>query len=401
MPPAVADLELPEFDYQDPALVGERFHEVMADLRARSWLARTSLGVVVLDREGGEVFLRSKAVAFPSMTIAEIFGIQGGALYEEMRDNIITLDGDQHRRLRSLVNPSFTPRAAERWRPVMREFIAGLAAPLLEAGGGDFVGEVARPYPAMTIAAVMGAPLEDADRLHHWSTVIQRQFDAIALIDGRAEIEAAVAELYEYLEELLAARREQPGDDLLSALLAAEDGGDRLSHPECVNLVLNVLVGGVDTTVAQLSQAIRVFAAHREQWEHLGARPELAGAAVAEIVRYEPITPFTARIVRQDMEFRDVTFPAGTVVLVAACTANREGAGGDRFDITAARDGGRVLTFGAGIHYCLGANLARAELEEALAYLAPRMPGLALAGEPEFDRITGIYGLRSLPVRFG
>jgi cytochrome P450 len=317
-----------------------------------------------------------------------------------MRDNIISLEGERHARLRSLVNPSFTPRAAQRWRPLMREFIAGLAAPLLAAGGGDFVTQVARPYPAMTISAVVGAPLEDADRLHHWSTVIQRQFDAIALIDGRAEIEGAVAELYAYLEELLTARRAQPGDDLLSALLAAEAGGERLSHAECVNLVLNVLIGGVDTTVAQLSQAIRVFAAHPEQWALLGRQPELAPQAVSEIVRYEPITPFTARIVREEIVFRDVTFPPNTIVLVAACTANREGARGGEFDITAERETARVLTFGAGIHYCLGANLARAELEEALAYLAQRMRGLALDGEPEFDAITGIYGLRSLPVRF-
>jgi cytochrome P450 len=168
-----------------------------------------------------------------------------------------------------------------------------------------------------------------------------------------------------------------------------------------VNLVLNVLIGGVDTTVSQLAQGIRVFAQHPDQWELLGRQPELAAAAVSEIVRYEPITPFTARIVREEIVFREVTFPAGTIVLVAACTANREGPGGDTFDITAQREAARVLTFGAGIHYCLGANLARAELEEALAYLAPRMPGLALDGEPEFDAITGIYGLRSLPVRFG
>jgi cytochrome P450 len=399
--PAVGELDLPTFDYQDPAVVGDRFHAQMSELRAQSWLARTALGVVVLDREAGEVFLRSKSVAFPSLTIAQIFGIDDGPLYEEMRQNIITLDGDQHRRLRSLVNPSFTPRAAERWRPAMREFIAGLAAPLLSAGRGDFVAQVARAYPAMTIAAVMGAPLADADRLHRWSTLIQRQFDAIALIDGRAEIEAAVAELYAYLEDLLAARRARPGDDLLSALLAAEAGGDRLSHAECVNLVLNVLIGGVDTTVSQLAQAIRLFALHPDQWELLARRPELAAAAVGEILRYEPITPFTARIVREEIVFRDVSFPPGTVVLVAACTANREGARGDEFDIAAERESGRVLTFGAGIHYCLGANLARAELEEALAYLAPRMPALALDGEPVFDAITGIYGLRSLPVRFG
>jgi cytochrome P450 len=268
------------------------------------------------------------------------------------------------------------------------------------AGSCEFVTAIARPYPSLTIAAVLGAPREDAARLHEWSNWVQRQFDIKALSSQVAGMERATAEVYAYVEALLDRRRAEPGDDLLTSLLAAEDAGDRLSHAECVNLVLNVLIGGVDTTVAQLSQAIRVFAAHPEQWALLGRQPELAPQAVSEIVRYEPITPFTARIVREEIVFRDVTFPPNTIVLVAACTANREGARGGEFDITAERETARVLTFGAGIHYCLGANLARAELEEALAYLAQRMRGLALDGEPEFDAITGIYGLRSLPVRF-
>jgi cytochrome P450 len=167
---AVADLKLPEFDYLDPTLTGERLHATMRELRAGGWLARTPLGIAVLDRESGELFLRSKAVAFPSMTIAEIFGIADGPLFEEMRANIITLEGADHGRLRSLVNPAFTPRAADRWRPAMRGFIEGLVAPLLPAGRCEFVADVARSYPALTIAAVMGAPQADADRLQRWST---------------------------------------------------------------------------------------------------------------------------------------------------------------------------------------------------------------------------------------
>ena len=167
--------------------------------------------------------------------------------------------------------------------------------------------------------------------------------------------------------------------------------------------MLNVLVGGVDTTQSQLAHALRLFAEHPDQWARLRDEPELASAAVEEVLRFEPITPFTARIALEEVEYRDVTFPEGTVVLVCAHTGNRDPAtyeNPDRFDITADRGSPKPLTFGAGPHYCLGANLARAELQEALAFLAPRMPDLALDGEPEFGSIDGIYGLDALPIRW-
>src|SRR5262249_25951717 len=147
----------------------------------------------------------------------------------------------------------------------------------------------------------------------------------------------------------------------------------------CINLVLNVLAGGVDTTQAQLSHALRLFADHPGQWELLAAGPELVPRAVEEVLRFEPITPFTARICTSRIEHRGVIFPAGTIVAICAERASRDGEAGDDFDITVERDG-RVLTFGAGAHFCLGSNLARAELEEALTFLAPRMPGLRPAG---------------------
>jgi cytochrome P450 len=246
----------------------------------------------------------------------------------------------------------------------------------------------------------MGAPLADAPRLHHWSNWIQKQFDAEALMTERELIEQAVVEFYAYAEDLLAARRDDPGEDLVSTLLAAESEGDRLSDVECVNLVLNVLIGGVDTTQSQLAHAIRLLAEHPDQWAALRADPSLASAAVEEALRYEPITPFTARIVLEDMEVRGVSFPADTVVFVASISANRDGVDDpERFDITRA-GGARLTTFGAGIHYCLGANLARAELQEALGFLAAHIDRLELAGEPAYGGVTGIYGLDALPIAF-
>src|SRR3954447_1140813 len=398
----VTELDLPEFEFlSDTTLGGERYHALFAGLAGRGCLARAEGIHFVLDREAGELFLRTRSARFPGLEIAEMFGVDDGPLAEEMRRNILHLDGDDHRRLRQLVNPFFTPRAADKWRPAMRGFLEQLWEPIAEQGRCEAVEQLCKPYPSLTIATVMGAPLEDAPKLHEWSNWIQKQFDGPTLMSQRERVDRAVAEFYEWVGPMIERRRETPGDDLISALIQAEEEGDRLSDVECRNLVLNVLVGGVDTTQSQLAQALRLFATHPEQWELLAREPERAPAAVQEVVRHEPITPFTARILREDLEVRDVTFPAGTIVMVAAVTGNRDGvADGEVFDITAERDGARVLTFGAGPHYCLGVNLARAELEEALSFLAPRMPDLALDGEPELEAVHGIYGGARLPLRW-
>jgi len=193
---------------------------------------------------------------------------------------------------------------------------------------------------------------------------VQRQFDIRALSSNRDEIERAVIEVQDYVTALLKARRAAPAGDLISDLLAARDpeegaggAGGRLSAAECVQLVVNLLAGGIDTTSAQLAHAIRLFAGHPAQWALLAGDPGLAPRAVDEVLRFEPVTPFTARICLEQVEHRGVIFPAGT-------------------------------------------NLARAELEEALAFLAPRTPGLTLDGPPQLGGIEGIYGIDKLPIKW-
>src|SRR5207244_322922 len=204
------------------------------------------------------------------MKIAEIFGVTEGPLYEQMRRNILHVNGPDHTRLRSLVNPALSPRAVERYRPMMREFLEQLLAQVVAEGS------VAPDTPDGSGAA----------------------------------------------------------DDLISKLIAATvpDGngqqGDRLSDVECINLVFNVLVGGVDTSQSQLAHTIRLLAEHPDQLELLAADPSLAEAAVEEGLRYEPITPFTARITTEDVSWRDVAFPEGTIVIVCAFTGNRDLGGG-------------------------------------------------------------------------
>jgi cytochrome P450 len=395
----VSELDLPVFDYSAPDFSADRYHQQLAETRQRGWLAKSPLAYIVLDHDAGEFFLRSRKTAFPGRQLAEFFGVTGGPLAEHIDANILNLGGEQHRRLRALVGPALTPRAADRWRPVMRGFLRELWEQVAARRKCDFAATVAQPYPSLTIAAVLDAPYQDAWRLHSWSSWVQRQFDIRALEMNRDDIERAVTEVRDYVTGLLEAKRAVPGDDLISDLLAARDekGRDRLSAEECVQLVTNLLAGGIDTTAGQLAHAIRLFAVHPGQWALLAAEPSLVPRAVEEVLRFEPVTPFTARICLEQVEHRDVVFPAGTIVAVCAERANRQGEDGETFDITAPRES-RLLTFGAGIHYCLGANLARAELEEALAYLAPRMPGLALDGPPQLGGVEGVYGVDKLPI---
>ena len=393
----VSDLDLPAFDYTTPDFSADRYHQQLAETSQQGWLAKSPLAYIVLDHDSGEFFLRSRATAFPGRQIAEFFGVTGGPLADHIDANILNLTGEQHRRLRALVGPAFTPRRADRWRPVMRGFLDQLWSGVAASSGCDFVAAVARPYPALTIATVLGAPPQDAGRLQEWSNWVQRQFDIRALGSNRDDIERAVIEVQDYVAALLTGRRAAPADDLIGDLLAARDQRDKLSVAECVQLVVNVLAGGIDTTSAQLAHAIRLFAGHPAQWALLASDPGLAPRAVDEVLRFEPVTPFTARICLEQVEHRGVIFPAGTIVAVCAERANREAGAGEKFDISAARDA-RLLTFGAGTHYCLGANLARAELEEALAFLAPLTPDLALDGAPQLGGVEGIYGIDKLPI---
>src|SRR5207302_3476650 len=182
----VSELDLPNFDPADTELHGDRFHGVMAGLRERSWLVRIPLGYMTLDREAGEFFLRTKKATFPGQRIAEIFGIETGPLREEIDRNILHIDGEDHLRLRNLLNPFFTPRAADRWRPVMRQLLDELFASVEDDRRMEFVQAFAKPYPSLTIATIMGAPREDAMRLYDWSNWIQRQFDGPSLMTQRA-----------------------------------------------------------------------------------------------------------------------------------------------------------------------------------------------------------------------
>lgn len=398
------DLDLPSFDHTDPELSGPTWHTRITELASQHWLASTPLATVVLDREASEEILRSKSAIFPGREVADLFGIDSGPLREEIDRNIININGSEHQRLRSLIAPHFSPRAAE----THRDRVAGIFEPLLaqaiEIGEAEVVETICKPYASQAISYLIGGTPEDAESLHDWSLWVQRQFDPIALANDRATLEEKAHELQQWVALLMNEKSRGPGNDLTSSLLEIEKSGDRLSEVEVKNLIIDVILGGIDTTQSQLAHAIRLLGESPEQFRELAAAPaDLAAAAVEESLRYEPVTPFTARLLREDLELSGVLFPAGTLLLVCSFIGNRDPHAFSRpnqFDLgNHADSAGRILTFGAGIHYCLGANLARVELEEALRLIAEGVERIELLPGAAFGNVSGIYSMDQLPAR--
>jgi len=399
--PFASQIDVPLVDYNDTTLVGERFHEVLGKLARDNWLARTDLGFLVLDRDASIEFLRDRRLTFPAIELLLVQGITEGPVYDRTEHGLMTKSGPPHLRLRKLVAPAMSPRSIGALRTSLLGDIERRWEKVAPEGRTEFVHDFAQPIPSVLIAELLGVPGMD-EQLAQWSITLQAVFK-LNMEEDRADIERAYEEVRQWVLDLLEERRANPGADFISQIGTLEVDGDRLTDDECVTLASSVISGGTDTTQAQMAHGIRLFSEHPDQWAKLGDDPDLAMQAANEVIRYEPITPFTARIVREEIEYRDVTFPPGTLLFACAATANRDPEAfenPDVFDITVDRGRTPVLTFGFGDHFCLGAQLARMELAETYRFLAPRMRNLRPDGEPVFGDIKGIYAMESVPVAF-
>jgi cytochrome P450 len=396
-----SELDLPQITLADGNY--DQRHALRLSLGDDQWLVRNLFGYAVLHYEDATAVLRDKRWHSATSKIPELMGITNPAFLERQQVSILSAEGDVHQRLRRLVAPAFSPRAADRLRPFMREVINGLVDNVAAAGRADFTTDICEPYPIPIICELLGAPKQDWQLFSRWASDILEIF-SIDVVDKLDVIMKAQEELGEYTRGLIAVRRNSPAEDLLTDLIAAEEAGDKLSNDELVMMVNAVIVGGTDTTRNQLGCAVALFADHPEQWVLLAEQPDLAPRAVEEAMRYFGAVRGTARFASCDIEYRDVVFPAGTFISIGLAEANRDAAVFTRpeaFDITSVPSTQPQLTFGSGIHYCLGAALARAELQEALPLLAQRMPKLTVDGtitwKPEG---VGIFGPEHMPIMF-
>ncbi len=383
MPVSVQDLDLPVLDPDKPRDSAEFRAEVDA-ARQKHWLGRVPLGYMILRHEYVTKVLRERRFHQLVRMLAEIRQLDP-RLRRDDRESILSAEGDTHQRLRRLVSPAFTPKAADRFRPFMAETINDLVDAVAEDGRCDAVASLCEPYPIPIICALLGAPREDWRDFSVWATDVLSILDADANDKADRIIESRIA-LDAYVESLIESRRGQDRDDRLSDLVAAQAGGDRLDKSELVMMAEAVLGAGVDTTRNQLACAIARFVDYPAQWKALAEDPSLAANAFEEIMRDIGAIRGTGRYASEDIVIDDVLFPQGTIVFPSFVAANNDPTvfdNPDTFDI-GNEDAGSQMTFGSGIHHCLGSFLARAELQEALPILARRLPNLRLDGPIEW-----------------
>jgi cytochrome P450 len=391
--------EAPFVDFFDPEVVADP-DSFYVELRRTTAVARMPLGATVLRREEVRALLADPRLVSSIPLLVQIQGVGEGALLEIVSSSVISKDGDAHTRLRRLVSRAFTPSAANRHRPAMRTLLSELVDRFAGRGRCDFVADFADHYPVQVICEVLGVPLEHHHDFARWGDALTYVL-SLELGAHLDEVTEASNALRGYVEQLVAQRRADPQDDLITALVQASEEGDRLTPPELFSMIGGLLFAGYDTTRNQLGLAMFTFCHHPEQWALLAAKPELAPRAVDEVMRLYGAVAGVPRVTSEDVEVGGWSIPAGTIVFLSVGSANRDEAAFDdplTFDITRERE--PHLTFGSGPHYCLGANLARAEMEEALAVLARRLPNLRLDGEPAWRMGTGIAGPTTLPLAF-
>jgi cytochrome P450 len=314
------------------------------------------------------------------------------------------MDPPDHTRLRGLVQKAFTPKTVENLRPRIQEIVDDLMAQALGRGSMDVIEDLAYPLPVRVITEMLGVPHEDHDTFKGWSKELAGALDPDfttpqAVADRR---ERAAAAFVEYFQSLIAERRRQPRDDLLTALITAEDEGNKLTEKELLSTLILLLVAGHETTVNLIANGVLAFTRHPDQLQRLRNDPALVRTAVEEVLRYDPPVQFTARVALESMDIDATTLEQGAQAILLIAAANRDPEqfdNPDTFDV--GRQDNRHLSFGLGAHFCLGAPLARAESQVALEAMATRVTDLALAVDaPEYKDNIVLRGLAALPLTF-
>jgi cytochrome P450 len=392
------------FNPMDPEFVEDPY-PTYHRLRTEDPVHQSPLGFWVLTRyEDVAAVLRDPIFAKEAIAafVAARFGV---AVPPGVGLSMLDRDPPDHTRLRSLVSKAFTPRVVEGLRPHIRQIVDELLARVEGAGTMDLIEQFAYPLPVIVICELLGVPVADHERFKEWGLDIARGLDAIMLPpDSEVAVRSVTSRraLAGYFRELIAERRATPRNDLLSGLIAAEEAGDKLSEEELLATCILLLVAGHETTVNLIGNGTLALLRHPDQLRRLRENPGLIGSAVEELLRYDGPVQRTARIPSADVTIGGRTIGKGEMVMPFIGAADRDPAqfpDPDRLDITRAEN--RHLAFGWGIHFCLGAPLARVEGQIAIDTLVRKFPRLALGTDkPEHRQSLTLRGLTSLPVSF-
>lgn len=370
--------------------------------RERTTVAQTELGPIVVRHEAVRVMLSEPRLRPSFSSFLEQMGISAGPFYQWMSGSPLDMEGDEHRRWRQLMARTFTPRSVERLRPFLRGESHRLIDSFPSEGRCDFVDAFARKLPSLGLCELIGVPTEDRVRFASLADTIGLGFNLILLPTRIADIDAATTELLEYARGLVAARRADPRDDLVTRVAQAADEEEGIGEDLVVGSIAGLVFAGHETTKNQLGWMIAVLSRAPAEWGKVRADPTRAASAVEEVLRFRSAATSAARVTTEDMELFGEKLPKGTQVVGSLWSANRdkdEFPNPDVFDPDTNRKGVQIA-FGHGVHHCLGAALARAELQEALVALTARIDCPTLEEGASFLPPVGINGPLTLPIAF-
>jgi cytochrome P450 len=399
--PTVFDAGLPTLDY-DLTTTPAQLYPLLQEAQRQAPIAVGPFGPEILSHDLVRSVLRDNRFEIPPGLNLAAQGITSGPLWDKVVNSLLGMEGPRHHRVRSVAAKAFTPRAVERLHSTIVEVIDDIVESVSRQGHCDVVTDIARPYPVPVVCALLGAPSEDWEQFSLWADDVFKAFSFSFTPDLEPVVMRAWTEMDAYVDDMVARRRHTLTDDLLSDLIRAEHDGQRLDVVELRMMASGLLLAGTDTTRNQVAASIDVMIDHPDQWELLRNDPDLAMTAVDETMRHSPIVGATMRAATEDVELAGVVIPAGTMVITNTAAANRDPAiydDADRFDITR-RGIPTILTFGAGVHYCLGANLARVEIAEALKAVTRRLSNPRRTGPAPWKPLTSLSGPTSLPIAF-
>ena len=396
---SIETADVPYFDISDPSFSASS--EQVRAARAASWFARTKFGLAVLRYDEVSALLKDRRLRQGSFAWPAQNGIEQGLLSEWWSEIMLSKEGDDHRRLRRLGNPAFSRALIERMVPEFQELAKELIDGYAGSGRCEFVSQFAEPYAARVLCKLVGMDEGHWDDLARWSTDMGLSF-GVTIREDLERIEAALTNLYAVSDELIAQRRIDPGDDVVSSLVQAHDTQDgRLSDIELRAMVSLIIFGGMDTTKNQLGLAMQLFVDHPDQCALLAERPELGANAVEELIRWNPTVMWATRRSTEDLEFRGLAIPEGTTIHLLSYPANTDPLAigeGSGFDITAERPA--HFGFGGGAHHCIGHWLARIDMREALPLIARRMRNPRYERPPVVRPVSGLTGPVELHIEF-
>lgn len=390
--------DAPYLDILDAGLSADvRAH--VSRLCATSPVLRTDFGAFVVGREAAHEALGDKRLRSGIPEVVAAQGVDGSSVIAGINNSVLAAEGEKHLRLRRLTAPALTPRAIARQQGAITHIVGELIA-AIDPTGCEFMSSFADHLPIRVITHILGVPAEDQDDFAAWNGGITWVLSS-EIASHASEIEWGLSNLSAYVDRLIRDRRAQPRDDLVTALVNAREHDERLSDEEIRGMIMALLFAGHDTTRNQLGLGMWLFAQHPEQWRLLREDRSLLEPAVEEVLRMRGTVSAVPRVADEDVEIAGWRLPAGTFVIVSLDNANVDPAAYRDplvFDITQQRD--LINSFGGGRHYCLGANLARAELREAFGRLSSAFAYVELAGEPAWRPPMGVFGPESMPLRF-